>query len=104
MSNSLAAFNGASPGRCGAWPEAATATAQGLSSRSTRRARDGDFHLAISGDFSMATSGDFGTATDRGARDPSDPYVPTEGRYTGRSLGALCRGLVPIGTGVRHPW
>src|SRR3954466_10758405 len=67
MSNSsLADFNGASPGRCSDWLDTATVTAQGLSSRSTRRARDGDLHPATSGDFSMATSGDFGTATDIG--------------------------------------
>src|SRR3954469_18557640 len=52
------------PGRCGDWLDTATVTAQGLSSRSTRRARGGDLHLAISGDFSLATSGDFGMAAD----------------------------------------
>src|SRR3954468_10560473 len=52
----------------GDWLDTATVTAQGPSSRSTRRARDGDLHPAISGDFSMAASGDFGMATDRDPR------------------------------------
>src|SRR3954462_12267310 len=53
------------PGRCGDWLDTATVTAQGLSSRSTRRARGGGLHLAISGDFSLAPIGAFGRAADR---------------------------------------
>src|SRR3954468_17027372 len=69
------------PGRCGDWLDTATVTAQGLSSRSTRRARGGDLHLAISGDFSLATSGDFGMAADRLHPSQDSPFPDSSGRF-----------------------
>jgi hypothetical protein len=42
----------------------ATVTTQGLTARTTRRTKSGDFYLAKTGDSDLATSGDFFMATD----------------------------------------
>ena len=51
------------PWRCSDWLDTATVTAQGHSSRQTRRTRDEDLNLATSEDLYLATTGDFFMAT-----------------------------------------
>ena len=73
------------PGRCGDWLDTATVTAQGSRSRTTRRARGGDFYLATSGDLNLATSGDFYMATDTNLR--------VGGAYSGSAVAGFAPGV-----------